>query len=112
MKYLGLDVGGTAIKYALLDENIKFYEKGEIPTPYDSFEGFIGVIEELYKKYNYVEGIAISLPGRIDSDSGFSYSGGSLTYNSEKNIAEIIENKLGIKVSIENDGKCAALAEA
>lgn len=31
--YLAIDVGGTAIKYALCDENAKFSDKGEVPTP-------------------------------------------------------------------------------
>ena len=32
---LGLDVGGSAIKYALMDKEANFIEKGTIPTPLD-----------------------------------------------------------------------------
>jgi predicted NBD/HSP70 family sugar kinase len=31
--YLTIDVGGTNIKYALMDENAEIAAKGEIPTP-------------------------------------------------------------------------------
>ena len=33
--YLTIDVGGTNIKYALMDENAEIKEKDEVPTPYD-----------------------------------------------------------------------------
>lgn len=32
-KYMVIDVGGTAIKYALMDEDYNFLEKGEVLTP-------------------------------------------------------------------------------
>ena len=47
MKYLVLDVGGTAIKYVLADENGEFYDKGEIPTPYESFDSFVKTVKEI-----------------------------------------------------------------
>lgn len=112
MNYLVFDIGGTAVKYALMTESSKIIEKGEVSTPKVSFEDFIEKLLEIYYKYNNIKGIAISLPGKIDSISGFSYSGGSLAYNSDKNIPKFLSSKLGIPVTAENDGKCAALAEA
>ena len=32
MKVIGLDIGGTAVKYGLLDENGVILELGEFPT--------------------------------------------------------------------------------
>ena len=112
MNYLVFDIGGTAIKYALMTESSHIIEKGEISTPKLNFEDFIEKLLNIYYKFNNIEGIAISLPGKIDSITGFSYSGGSLFYNSEKNIPKFLSSKLGIPVTAENDGKCAALAEA
>ncbi len=34
--YLTIDVGGTNIKYALMNDEIEVIEKGEVPTPRDS----------------------------------------------------------------------------
>lgn len=54
----------------------------------------------------------MSLPGRMDSNKGYLYSGGMLQYNRGKNIVEILEKRCPVPITIENDGKCAALAEA
>lgn len=112
MKYLVLDVGGTAIKYALMTEKLEFLEKGKIKTPRDSIENFIDNIGNIYDKYkNDIEGIALSIPGVLDSDTGYMYTGGSLEYNTDKNMLKVLGERCKTKIAIENDGKCAALAE-
>lgn len=112
MKYLVLDVGGTAIKYALMTEKLEFLEKGKIKTPRDSIENFIDNIGNIYDKYkNDIEGMALSIPGILDSDTGYMYTGGSLEYNIDKNMLKVLGERCKTKIAIENDGKCAALAE-
>ncbi|CUN93849.1 ROK family protein [Sarcina ventriculi] len=112
MKYLVLDVGGTAIKYALMTEKLEFLEKGKIKTPRDSIENFIDNIGNIYDKYkNDIEGMALSIPGILDSDTGYMYTGGSLEYNTDKNMLKVLGERCKTKIAIENDGKCAALAE-
>ncbi|QPJ86441.1 ROK family protein [Sarcina sp. JB2] len=112
MKYLVLDVGGTAIKYALMTEKLEFLEKGKIKTPRDSIENFIDNIGNIYDKYkNDIEGMALSIPGILDSDTGYMYTGGSLEYNTDKNMIRVLDERCKTKIAIENDGKCAALAE-
>ena len=32
MKYLTIDIGGTFTKYAVMDEDLKIYEKSKVPT--------------------------------------------------------------------------------
>lgn len=113
MKILVLDVGGTFIKYAVMNENVEILEKGKVPTPMDTLEHFVDIIGELFDKYkDEIEGIAMSLPGRMDSNRGYLYSGGALQYNCNKNIVEILHKRCPVPITIENDGKCAALAEA
>lgn len=112
MKYLVLDVGGTAIKYALMTEKLEFLEKGKIKTPRDSIENFIDNIGNIYDKYkNDIEGMALSIPGVLDSDTGYMYTGGSLEYNTDKNMLKVLGERCKTKIAIENDVKCAALAE-
>lgn len=112
MKYLVLDVGGTAIKYALMTEKLEFLEKGKIKTPRDSIENFIDNIGNIYDKYkNDIEGMALSIPGILDSNTGYMYTGGSLEYNTDKNMLRVLGERCKTKIAIENDGKCAALAE-
>ena len=112
MKYLVLDIGGTAIKYALMTEELEFLEKGKVKTPKDSIEEFIDVVGNIYDKYkDGIEGMALSIPGILDSKTGYMYTGGALEYNADKNIIKVLSERCNTKISVENDGKCAALAE-
>ena len=112
MKLLALDFGGTFVKHCLMDENAEITERGEIPAPLGSADEFVQVIKDLYSKYNDVEGIAISMPGVIDSDTGCLYSAGAYTQiMANKNLFDLIGD-IGVPVSVENDGKSAILAES
>mgnify|MGYP001230809435 CR=1 FL=1 len=44
--YLTLDVGGSAIKYALMQEDLTILEKSSVPTPMDTLENFIKQLEK------------------------------------------------------------------
>lgn len=112
MKYLAIDVGGTFTKYALMDEDCQFYEKDKVPTEKDSLEKFVDMLTAIYEKFSEeIEGIAICAPGMIDSEKGFMYNGGSLFCIKNINIVEILKNRCNVPVTVENDAKCAALAE-
>jgi len=112
MKYLVLDIGGSAIKYALMTNELEFIEKGKKPTPLDNIENFTEAVGEIYDIYkDDIEGMAISMPGVLDSDRGYAHTGGSLVYNNGKEIVKILQERCPVKITIENDGKCAALAE-
>lgn len=112
MKYLSIDVGGTFTKYALMDEECHFYEKEKIPTKKESLEEFVTMLVSLYQKYEgSVSGIAICAPGMIDSETGFMYNGGSIFCIKNINLVEILEKRCKVPVTVENDARCAALAE-
>lgn len=119
MKYLCIDVGGTYTKYAVIDEECSFCLKDKIPTVYDTLDHFVDMLVMIWNKNQAIiqeqneeiSGIALSSAGVIDSETGFMYNGGSLTAISNINIVEILEKKCGVPVTVENDAKCAALAE-
>ncbi len=68
MNYLVFDVGGSAIKYSLMNDSLEMIEKGSEKTPKDSLENFKKVIKSIYEKYkDNIDGIAMSLPGLNDS---------------------------------------------
>ncbi|MEG0276168.1 MAG: ROK family protein [Coprobacillus sp.] len=110
--YLTLDVGGSAIKYALIQEDLEILEKNSVPTPLDSLETFVETIGKLYDQYkDCIEGIAISMPGVIDPDKGFAYTGGALKYIVDLQLVDILKQRCPTNISIGNDAKCAANAE-
>ena len=60
----------------------------------------------------HIEGIAMGLPGQIDVKRGIVYNGGGIQYLHEAHLRDLIQARCNnIPVSMENDGKCAALAE-
>ena len=108
---LVLDIGGTFIKYALMNKEGDFIDKGKIPTPMESKLSLFNEIQALKDKYKDIEGIAISMPGVIDSKTGYAFTGGALQYISECEFAKELEMHTSLSVTIENDAKCATLAE-
>lgn len=112
MNVLVLDIGGSSIKYAQLDEQLRFSKRGEVPTPMDSMEQFVDTIASLYETCkDEVEGIAISMPGCIDPKRGFNYHGGALTYIRDMKTVAILQERIPCPITIGNDAKCAANAE-
>lgn len=110
--YLTLDVGGSAIKYALISEDLTIIEKDDVPTPMTTLDDFVETIGKLYDKYaNRISGIAMSLPGIIDPDKGINYTGGALHYISNLNTVEVLQKRCPTNITIGNDAKCAANAE-
>lgn len=113
MSLLCLDVGGSSIKYALCSQSGQLSSSGKVPTPFNSFEEFGAAVKWIVQRFNSseVEGVAISLPGRVDSVRGYCYSGGYLSYNARREVGPELEKLLGLKVTLENDAKAATRAE-
>lgn len=112
MKYLVLDIGGSSIKYAIMDEIATIFKKDSILTPLDTLEHLTSDITKLYETYkDEIEGIAISMPGVLDPRTGFCISGGALLYISNINFVEELQKTCPVPITIGNDAKCAAQAE-
>lgn len=127
--YLVFDVGATTIKYALMTEEGDILDKGKTPTPLGQDKkpaDFVQAIGAIYDKYADesqpelssgeqtagIQGIAMCLPGQIDVKRGIVYNGGGIQYLHEAHVKELVQERCSnTPVSIENDGKCAALAE-
>lgn len=111
-QFLAIDVGGTNIKYALMNNEANLLEQGEVPTPKDSMDNFIESIGGIYDKYaDKIDGIAMSAPGRIDAQKGYFYTSGALTYIGECDMKNILSKRCPKPFAVENDAKAAALAE-
>lgn len=113
MKFLAMDFGGTFVKHCIMDEDAMMSEKGEIPAPLSSTEAWVKVVSDLYNKYKgQVDGVAISMPGVLDSEKGIAHSGGAYGQVVQgKNIYELLKPYVDVPVCIENDAKSAILAE-
>lgn len=112
MKILTVDIGGTYIKYACMEEDMTVLAKGKVPTPQEGREQLIETIGKIYDEMPDVSGISISMPGIIDSENGYCVMGGALHYNDDFYIRHNLYERCPVKIHIENDAKCAAMAEA
>lgn len=119
MKYIGIDVGGTAIKAGLVDEQGNILVKDTIKTrAQESYEVLSKDIAELSKKIAQaggctlkdVESIGIGCPGSIDDKNGI------VTYANNLNLLNApigaeVSKLTGLPVYLGNDANCAALGE-
>ncbi|MBO1306261.1 ROK family protein [Enterococcus sp. 669A] len=110
---LCFDVGGSSIKYALIDSNLNFSNYGKVPTPYDGVETYLTCLEEIFESFkDQVDAISLSVPGIIDSQQGICIDAGSLKFANGLHLVEELEKRCQLPVYIMNDAKCAALAES
>lgn len=112
MKILVVDIGGTFIKYACMTEDMSILDRGKVKTPESGREELIEAIGKIYDEMPEIEGIAISMPGIIDSENGHCSMGGALRYNDDFYLRHSLYQRCPVKIHMENDAKCAAMAEA
>lgn len=110
-QYLAIDIGGTAVKYSIMDEEYREYLQESQPTRKHP-EEFLQQIKRIVDEYrNGVEGIAVCIGGFIDPATGtntdFSVGENFRTYN----LKVELEKYSNLPVLIENDSNCAALGE-
>lgn len=114
MELLSIDVGGTYTKYAVATEDGILSQKGQIKTQKENSEQFLNSLSRIYyekKEENQISGIALSMPGFVEAETGFLRTGGFVKCAEGLNIVHELEDRCGIPVSVENDATCAAYAE-
>lgn len=119
MKYIGIDVGGTAIKGGLVDEKGNIIVKDSITTKArESYEILSADIAEFAKKIalkggctlDEVESIGIGCPGAIDHENGVVIYANNLNLLNAP-LGKTISELTGRPVYLGNDANCAALGE-
>ncbi len=109
---LAFDIGGTFIKYALVDEAYQVSDSSKVPTP-ATIEEFWEALERVICSFqNRMTGIAISCPGEINSRLGFVFKGGLIPYLRNIPLASRLNKAFQVPVTVLNDGDAAGLAEA
>lgn len=115
----GVDVGGTAIKAALLDTDGNLICKTQESTPVTAGEdAVIAKISEIIKQLLAEEGVSksallgigIGVPGPIDSATGTVYQAVNLGWVNTPLKAKM-EKATGVPVYVDNDANNAALGE-
>lgn len=110
--YLGIDIGGTFIKYALVDENNIIIKKWKKPTELKKTKDeFYDYLCEGLDKYKY-NLIGISAPGVIDNNSNvLSKAANNVKIMHKTNVNMEVSRRVKKKVTTINDAKAAGYCE-
>lgn len=115
MKVVGIDIGGTMIKYGLISLDGKISAEGEIPTEAEKgIENLLKKISGIIEVYPKEEllGIAVSGTGQIDGNIGKVIGGNDIIPGwIGTDLVEMLEKKFSLPAVLENDVNCAALGE-
>lgn len=115
MEYvIGVDVGGTKINAALIDESGEIIEKVKITTDADKGREVVlsNIKKAIYKlPYENVKAIGIGTPGFIDSKNGIVTFAGNIEGRTGLNLKKAVEEFVDKEVFVENDANVALLCE-
>lgn len=111
---LGIDIGGTNVKFGVVDENYNILKSYQIPTQKDKTDKeFVSAItrqaNEIKKEFEY-DSIGIGSPGTIDTDRGVIVRASNLPFKNTP-VADMVRENLGVPVRIANDATCAVCGE-
>lgn len=120
-KYLGIDIGGTAVKMGIVDETGNLLTSGEASVAFDHYD--TPILQTVLKESeifldknkirpNNLGGIGISATGQIDSKKGIvAGSGGNIRNWEGTNLRDAFTQKYRLPVTVINDANCVALGE-
>ncbi len=113
---LGIDVGGTTIKFGVVKNNKIIFEYMLPTLAYENpgkvlSQLNIGVkkIFEVYKKSDFI-GIGIGFPGKVDIETGIVTSAPNFRNWKKIQVRKSLES-YKLPIFIDNDANCAALGE-
>ena len=111
-RVIGVDVGGTKILAGVVSPDGQVEHRRERPTSLDSQEALIeelaGAVEEMLD--DSIAGVGFGLPSRIDTKAG-RVDGSVNIPLADVPLRDLMSERFGRPVGIENDGNAAALAE-
>jgi glucokinase len=111
-QFIGLDVGGTKIASATLHEG-KLTTRDLVKTDITSSDALVAQLVELIDDLRSEHAVAagVGLPSIIEFETGRIAHSVNIPLT-DLPLRELLTDKTGIPVYIENDASCAALAEA
>lgn len=109
---LGVDIGGTKIRIGVVSESGEVIADTTIPTKLPLYPYLEEKILEAQKQFPNLIGIGIGTRGMVDSEEGI------VTFETElpgwegTQVKKQLQAATGIRVELNNDANCAALAES
>ena len=117
---IGVDVGGTNVKIALVDLDGKIAYSNTVPTRAEmGYEAGVNnikqaikdIMQESNQSSKTIEAIGFGLPGQIDYKEGVVKNLPNIPGWVDIPLSKIIEDEFQIPTKLDNDVRCAALGE-
>ena len=117
--YLGVDIGGTAVKLGLVDENGQVVSRAERSVSFDGYKTPIldtvtAAVRDFIAPHDApaLAGIGVSATGQIDSRRGVvAGTCGNFPGWIGVDIKGALEREFGLPVTVANDANCMTLGE-
>lgn len=106
---IGIDLGGTNLRVALVSQNGNIIKKIRLPSMDRLEVSLLNAIEEVF--IDGVSGIGIGVAGLINRETGSVLVSPNLPAVENLNIVEAVHARFPVPVLIENDANVAALGE-
>ena len=120
-KYVvGIDVGGTKIQLGLFDENYKIIRSKHFLTDKEIGAGeLMDLLAAQVRKLaaqaeltlDDIRGVGAAFPSYIDYEKGMCVETSNIMSLNDQPVRDMLSERLGLPVYVDNDGNLAALAE-
>ena len=120
LKRIGIDVGGTNVKIALVNDEGKILYSNSVPTRAEMGyeytvnnikQAIYDLLKETKLESKDIQGIGFGFPGQVNYKAGIVRNAPNIPGWVEIPIAKIFEDEFHIPTRVDNDVRCAALGE-
>ena len=108
MNCLSFDVGGTTVKYGVIDESYKILKKDKIPTPENENDFIYSLSNIIQENLSNISKVSVAMPGYVNSANNKYLYGPHLKYDIDFSK---LSNFTDYKFHLDNDGNVAAYCE-
>lgn len=119
-KLIGVDLGGTTIKFAILTADGDIQQKWSIRT--NILEEGAHIVPDIVESINHhldlyqldrdrIIGIGMGTPGTVDIENGTVQGAFNLNWKDLQTVRKDIETATGLPLTLDNDANAAALGE-
>jgi glucokinase len=109
-RLVGVDVGGTKVAVAVL-EGTGLAEVGSWPTDVDNEDELLDQFATAIRAAGRADAVGIAVPSAVDFDTGTARFSVNIPLAGVP-LRDVLRERLGVPVYVDNDATCAALAEA
>jgi glucokinase len=115
---IGVDVGGTTLKAALLDSEGREYRRSELPTPRHlgpeavvaaTIDLIVGLRADISPTAR-LRSVGLVVPGVVDAQQGIAHYSANIGWR-DLPLRQIVEEAVGLPVVIDHDVRAAGMAE-